>query len=260
LLGHPVVRLSRANREYYEVAQMWRELVLTVPPSIDILRNAISFFLFENPTLASELLDQAERCFPGEGMWVLFRHEARARELAFPLLKGSLDEKVVRLGEIEQVLRLSDLPDHCKPLLHERASHLALEAGHLSRAQHHAERLLACSWDPGAHIGIGALRANSDIVHQCHVLLGRVALRLGNLDRAKAHLALALRVDPSPLLAVMGPNMALAKELLRHEEREAVLRYLASCRRLWDQPVLDLWEKQVRGGEVPDFGLNELTF
>ena len=62
----------------------------------------------------------------------------------------------------------------------------------------------------------------------------------------------------SPQLDSFGPNMLLAKELLEHGEREAVIEYFKRCGRFWEmeRTRLEQWTKDARAGRTPDFGAN----
>ncbi len=70
-------------------------------------------------------------------------------------------------------------------------------------------------------------------IHKGHLILGRVALRRGDLDAARRELLLAGRTPGSPQLDSFGPNMTLAKELLKAGEKGVVLEYFELCRRFW---------------------------
>jgi hypothetical protein len=53
-----------------------------------------------------------------------------------------------------------------------------------------------------------------------------------------------------------GPNMSLARDLLRVGDREVVLQYFELCRTFWEmhRGRLDEWSAAVRRGEIPRFG------
>jgi len=55
-----------------------------------------------------------------------------------------------------------------------------------------------------------------------------------------------------------GPNMSLARDLLEQGERDVVLQYFDLCRNFWKmgQDQLDHWTKDVKAGNMPDFGAN----
>jgi hypothetical protein len=52
--------------------------------------------------------------------------------------------------------------------------------------------------------------------------------------------------------------MSLAKDLLEKGERDMVLQCFELCRKFWnmDYGKLDEWSKEVKVGEIPNFGAN----
>jgi hypothetical protein len=125
-------------------------------------------------------------------------------------------------------------------------------AGKIDDAQKYAEQLMALlpSFKKSRDYG-GA-------ISDANMVLGRVALRKGNLEEAKRYLAAAGQCPMTPYLAGNGPNMSLAKDLLEKGEKQAVLDYFEQCRQFWanGSAQLDQWSQQVRDGKTPDFGGN----
>jgi len=95
------------------------------------------------------------------------------------------------------------------------------------------------------------------VVHHTYLILGRVALRQGNLDTAKADLLESGRVSGGGTLSSFGPNMTLARELLEKGESATVLQYFELCRKFWAfSNRMDPWIEAIHKGQVPDFGAN----
>jgi hypothetical protein len=99
-------------------------------------------------------------------------------------------------------------------------------------------------------------KANGDIVHRGHQVLGCIALDEGRTEEAKRHLLAAGKSNGSPVLGSSGPNMSLAKDLLEKGEQETVLEYLELCRKFWHSDKLDEWTKDIHAGRIPNFGGN----
>ena len=97
-------------------------------------------------------------------------------------------------------------------------------------------------------------------VHHAHLVLGKLALRQGDVASAREHLLAAGRTPGSPQLATFGPNMRLAQLLLERGQKDVVLEYLALCGHFWrigiEKGILDKWSATVQRGETPDFGAN----
>lgn len=99
-----------------------------------------------------------------------------------------------------------------------------------------------------------------NVVHDCHMALGRAALARGHRDRARQELVLAGRTPGSPQLNSFGPNMSLARDMLREGEREATIQYFRECARFWElgRGRLHRWELLAKWHLPPDFGANLL--
>jgi hypothetical protein len=128
----------------------------------------------------------------------------------------------------------------------------AFEAGETERAKSYATQLLEMAsqhrndWNYGNAIFYG------------NFVLGRIAVRQGDLTQAGQYLLASAATPGSPQLDSFGPNMTLAKELLEKRKSEIVLQYFAACKKFWedDHGKLDKWIATVRSGGDPDFGAN----
>lgn len=91
-------------------------------------------------------------------------------------------------------------------------------------------------------------------LHDAHMVLGRIALRRGDVEQAKAHLADSARIAGGGTLSSFGPNLGLARDLLERGERAAVLDYLEACRKFWTYPrsPLERWIRELREGGRAD--------
>jgi hypothetical protein len=134
------------------------------------------------------------------------------------------------------------------------AAKAAVELGSVSSAEAYANELLQLApqfprdWNYG------------NAIHDGHMVLGRVALRRGDLARARAELMASSSTPGSPQLDSFGPNMSLARDMLREGERDSVLRYLDQCGSFWvdGRSRLRLWSRLIEYHLRPDFGANLL--
>jgi hypothetical protein len=151
-----------------------------------------------------------------------------------------LEEKAVGVDTLHRFYALKDLAE------------TAFDAGDLGKAQSYADELLVLGssypkdWNYGNAIYYG------------NFVLGRVALRGNDTNKAKMLLLAAGQTPGSPQLNSFGPNVMLAKELLANGERDAVLEYFALCKSFWkmDRGLLDEWSATVRAGGMPVFRSN----
>jgi hypothetical protein len=129
------------------------------------------------------------------------------------------------------------------------ASKAALDANAFDKALGFATDLLKQVTDPPSV-------RDGQAFHDGHVALGRVALKDGDVEQAKAHLLRAGRTPGGGTLTSFGPNMSLAKELAEHGERDTVVTYLELCRAFWHGRQLNQWIQTLKGGAIPEFGAN----
>lgn len=133
-----------------------------------------------------------------------------------------------------------------------RAAKELFDEGKLDEARRCAEELSSIthkhtdSWNYG------------NAIQDANVVLGRIAVREGNLGAAKAHLSEAGKSPGSPQMNSFGPNVSLAKDLLEKGEKDAVIAYFEACKKFWemDRGRLDDWIALARAGRMPDFGAN----
>lgn len=92
-------------------------------------------------------------------------------------------------------------------------------------------------------------------IHDANLVLGIVAVVEHDIKLAKHHLNRAGKTPGSPQLNAFGPDMTLAKMLLKLDEREAVIRYLEDCKRFWKQGAdrLKSWISTIKRGRFPYF-------
>ena len=125
-----------------------------------------------------------------------------------------------------------------------------VEAGALAKAKRYAEELLHLSISYKDDVVYG------NAIHKGNLILGRIALREGDVEAAKLHLLYSGETPGSPNLISFGPNMILAKELLEAGEREIVLDYFVLCDKFWVMGFdkLKYWAAIVQSGSMPNFG------
>ena len=136
----------------------------------------------------------------------------------------------------------------------------ALEAKETELAKQHAIETLQKNTDETSdHYG--------NVIHNANQILGRCALREGNLADAKAYVLKAGATPGSPQLNSFGPQLHLARELLEKGEKETVLQYLDLVSKFWASDneesalgnqisnehaaLIAGWKREIAEGKIP---------
>jgi hypothetical protein len=239
------------GRAVNQAAALWRKQVAANPKDPVILANAAEFLgsprTFDGVSGDGEaealaLLTRCRQLEPQSAVWP--EKLAALYHLKMNGADSDVDRKRYALQSVknfEQALALNHDDIDTIYLLPELAK-TCFEAGEYGKARDYATRLRAY--------------ANPEAIHDSNLVLGRLALRAGDLAAARRHLLEAGTTPGAPSLNSFGPNMTLAKELLERGQAETVLEYFNRCGTFWrgDRGKLKEWSKLVRAGKIPDFG------
>jgi len=145
-------------------------------------------------------------------------------------------------------------------LLDDKAA-MAMELDELELAKQTTEEMLTLntdleSWNYG------------NVIHKANTILGCVALRRDDLEKAKQYLIQSGKTPGSPQLNSFGPSFLLARELLEKGQKETVLQYLDLVAVFWANPekksprfkplaqehaqLLSKWKQEIKDGKIPD--------
>jgi hypothetical protein len=133
----------------------------------------------------------------------------------------------------------------------------SIDVGKLDDAERFANELLALNqrlaadWDAG------------NAVHKAHSVLGRLALKRGDVAEAERQLKLVATSKGSPQLDTFGPNMTLVRDLLETKQpsaKAAALAYLDHLPTFWkmDRGAITVWRADIERGVMPNFGAHLL--
>lgn len=250
ILGMPPSQLNHILEPdgYAEAKEAWMSQIDREPENATLLGHAADFFMFGDRRTSIKLLERAQSLDPSNPEW--------PRKLGHTLSLGirGPGEGDVRFAEkaLEHLEKAYELADESlRDSLLEDLAKGAYSADQLDKARHFAELMLQnteAGWNSGNRI------------HHGNLVLGRIALREGNIEAAKSRLIAAGKTPGSPQLNSFGPNMALAKALLEIGEREAVLEYFRLCSKFWNsdraKEKLDNWSVLSAAGRIPDFRAN----
>jgi tetratricopeptide (TPR) repeat protein len=233
---------------YKQARQLWLEQTKAHAQNTTILGNAVQFFLIHDKDLAEDLLKQAQKAEPNNPHWperlghLYALPNGEGKAAAAKSLKEFEKAQSIDTSELSRFHRLNALAKQ------------AFEAGEIEKASKYANELLETAQKYPQDWNYG------NAIHHGNNVLGRVALKQGDVKQADEYLLKAGQTTGSPTLDSFGPNMSLAKELLEKGEKNAVLQYFELCRKFWSMGAekLDTWTKEAKAGKTPDFGANLL--
>jgi hypothetical protein len=240
----------RDGPAYEAIEDLWLAHLRRRPDDLVLLANAARFFLLPDEAMAEKLLKRGQVLQPENPMWPrrlghLYELKIRGVGMSSAQRRGAARTAFRYLRQAEPRADSSYRPYWLK-----EASRAAMAASFTQKARGFARELLRRSEE----LGWGG-----NAIHSGNVTLGYLALRRGLVDEAKEHLLAAVAGNPgSPHLDSFGPDMSLARALLRRGEREVVLRYLEECGRFWRMGKRRLaeWKAIIRSGKEPNFGPN----
>lgn len=201
--------------------QLWLRQVEANSDNVLIIAHAASFFHLSDPRLSARLYRQAIALDSEEPNWL--RNLAR-------VLRRSGRKNIPRLKEalvaLQEALRKTKDPKF-KRFLYDDLAELAFELGEWFLAKTFAAKSVRQAYKYGKDWSSG------NAIHNGNCVLGRMALKNGEMNAARRYLKNASKTEGSPQLNSFGPNMRFAQEMLRAGERDSVIKYLEECKRFW---------------------------
>jgi tetratricopeptide (TPR) repeat protein len=248
IAGTPFCFPTPEEAEPYEATKkLWLRHADTLDVSAAVLGNAARFFTLNDEDQSERLYQKAQELEPENAAWPsALGHLYRLRNVRLnPNERGPNATRA--LEQFERAFLLSKIDRDRGHVLIE-VSKAAFDAGEHARARIAAEEMFR----------ISLTDANpADTLHAAHTILGRLALKEGNIEEAKRCLAAAAEaiVTKAGVFAPGPRELWLAHELLERGERTAVIEYLQRCSAVWQDPWhrADIWTSAIERGEVPDF-------
>ncbi|MBP9094384.1 hypothetical protein KBI23_25425 [bacterium] len=227
---------------YEELKRHWLAQIEANSQNVRVIGCAAAYLAQQDKELAEKLYQHAIALEPTTSDW--------SRELAWLLGRGGPERALDALNAMREAIRKEPEQNQQYYMLDDLAE-LAFNAGKLEEASEAAHKCLSLAFTFGQDWNDG------NAIHNANSILGRIALKKGDIETAKKHLALAGNTSGSPQLNSFGPEMTLAEELFAVGEIESVVAYLEACKKFWssdcEQGALDRGIAQIRSGEVPNF-------
>ncbi len=158
------------------------------------------------------------------------------------------------ISAYEKALTLDNPKDRIMHIL-VRLAQVFFDSGRFAEARERAERLLIDAYKQDDNMNETQKRHKYGLeIHRANIILGRIELCAGNIEKAKAYLLESARDIDAPVLSSFGPRFSLAEELFDKGEYDVILQYLDLCQVFWHKgKVLDLWRSQIKAGKKPEF-------
>jgi tetratricopeptide (TPR) repeat protein len=238
------------QQAYQQAKELWLKQVDANKTNVAILTNAARFFILQDQELSEQLFKQAQLLEPNNPelarlLGHLYQLKSHGRKG-----KSRPEDAVQAFAELEKAFELERDATRQFWMMPELAK-AALEAGEFDKARSYATDLLAKAALPD-------FRGDGEAIHHGNLVLGRLALKAGDIEKAKEHLLKAAHVSSSPVLLSGGPNMMLAKQLLELGERDVVIQYLKLSTSFWRTADhrAEKWIYDIGKGALPKFGAN----
>lgn len=244
---YQVWKVGDGEESYRRADKAWRaQLAGPGGKNPGVCRNAGSFYqLNQEERKAEELYRQAVKLEPDNPEW----HSVLG---GYYLRKAGAGDRDMALGALAELEKAMELTTEAKNKFHiySPLAWAAYRAGEMAKAGEYAQAYLA---------GAGAFRNNWDYgnaIHDANTVLGLVAVSGGDIPGAVKRLAAAGETPGSPQLDSYGPTFELAAELLKSNERRAVLDYLDSILKFWKkEELVRIWQTNISAGQTPDFSI-----
>ena len=251
LMGTPYTELTpfKDKEVYDDGRKAWLEQVERWPEDVSILANAGSYFTLHDRELAIGLIETLARLESSNPTW-----PAKLGHLHDLNMSGrdrvDSESALKALAAYERALKLTNRGTRVAGLLQSLAK-VSFAGEQFENARKYARRLVD---------EFATSQSAPTSIHYGNTVLGRLAVRRGEIEGAKEHLLVSGRVGSAPTLSSFGPSMALAQDLLELEEWDVVGEYLDLCAKFWKSPrasdQLEEWKAEIREKRLPDFGGN----
>ena len=276
--GMPYASLDKILEpdSYDKAKELWMKQVGANPASAKVQANAAKFFMLHDKSLCEGLLKKARDLEPSNPQWAeQLGHFYSLQSLGRGRREGAAAGRTEAASAFREFSAARQLREQERPQTadttrseEQRANDRQMEMWNLSQlakaafeacefehARNHATEVL----ERAASLDLPESERNDGIaIHYGNLILGRLALREGDIERAKQYLIASGKTNGAATLNSFGPSMILAQELLERGESETVLRYFDLCGKFWKRgsETLKKWSQQVHSGEAPEFGGN----
>ena len=264
----PFMRVNpeTAPEAYARLKARWLALVADALADSQLVRGAAAFVAAEIADEAKRLLKRAISQKPDDGrLWLdlgRMSQDPRERLAAFekardagetlPNLLVWIARTSFEAGDYEKAERaageLMQLVDEARARFGDKLDWPERGAEFWKRARS------ASADDEAASELVDAHSQHSYRTHWAQTVLGLLACRTGDVDRAVSHLRESAKVRPEYRLSSYGPSLDLVREVCARGQWDEGLEYLRVWVNAWDNPRLRDWIAAVEERRLPNHG------
>ena len=253
-----------APEAYQRLKARWLAILSSAPTDTQLVRGAAAFVAAENLEEAKRLLETAIAQKPDEAeLWLdlgRMSRDPRERLVAFekardagetlPNLLVWIATTSFEAGDYNKAERaareLMQLVDEARAHLGDKLDWRERGADFWKRARS------ACASDRAASELVSAHSDHAYRKHWAHTVLGLLACRDENPDRAVSHLRASADVRPEYRLSSYGPSLDLVRQVCARGRWDEGLSYLLTWKDTWDDPRLREWIAAVEEHRLPE--------
>lgn len=246
--GSPFTQTDRYSPGYDDIREAWEENVRSHPKDYMILKNAASYFTVYDREFSRRCLEAGREAFPDDFGWHLGLAHLHSLDIDGP--EGSRERSeagqkayAAQARAIELLKSRDGFTDSFEEAdcLAELALY-AYESNDLGRAEELCDLVIAKAKSAKDEL--------ADEYHNAHQVLGRIALRRGDVNGAGRHLIESANVPGSPVLRSFGPRLRLARMVAAAGNKQSVITYLTNCSEFVDKPEYNDWIQELRDGKL----------
>jgi tetratricopeptide (TPR) repeat protein len=262
----PFMRVNpeTAPEAYARLKARWLALVADAPADSQLVRGAAVFVAAESADEAKRLLQRAIAEKPDDGrLWLdLGRmsqdpcerlaafEKARDAGETLPNLLVWIAKTSFEASDYEKAERaageLMQLVDQARSRLGEKLDWPERGGEFWKRARS------VSADDEAASELVDAHSQHAYRKHWAQTVLGLLACRNGDVDRAVLHLRESAKVRPEYRLSSYGPSLDLVREVCARGRWDEALKYLRVWEDAWDDPRLREWIAAVEAHQLPE--------
>ena len=257
------VNPETAPEAYGKLKARWLALVADAPEDLQLVRGAAAFVAAESLEEGKRLLKAAIAHKPDDAaLWLdLARmsqdpgdrlgafEKARDAGETLPNLLVSIATTSFRAGDYVKAERaageLMQLVDEARARFGDKLDWPERGAEFWRRARS------VSADDEAASEFVDAHSQHSYRKHWAQTVMGLLACRNGDVDRAVSHLRESANVRPEYRLSSYGPSLDLVREVCARGRWDEGLKYLRAWEQAWDHPRLREWIAAVEERRVP---------